>query len=143
MIDPELVTRKINLILKDVKELEPYRRMTLQEYLADRINELVVERLLERIIGRMIDINYHLVTELGCPPPRDYFESFTELGKLGVLPTDFARTVAQAAGLRNRIVHEYDEVDEQKIHEALPTVLEDIPRYIGHVHKLVRSRQDH
>lgn len=142
MIDPELVTRKINLILKDLEPLGAYGKMTLEEYLGDKINELVVERYLERIIGRMIDINYHLVTELGCPPPRDYFESFTELGKLGVLPPDFARSVAQAAGLRNRIVHEYDEVDEQKIHEALTAVLQDIPRYIGHVHEFVQARQD-
>jgi hypothetical protein len=29
------------------------------------------------MIGRMIDINYHLITEAGHAPPRDYDESFT------------------------------------------------------------------
>jgi uncharacterized protein YutE (UPF0331/DUF86 family) len=139
MIDPILVTRKINLIAKDLKALTPFGEMTLKTYLADPVNEVIVERYLERIIGRMIDINYHLVTELGHPPPKDYFESFTELGKLQVLPVDFARTLAQAAGLRNRIVHEYDEVDEQKIHEALQDVLQEIPRYIGHIQQFVQS----
>jgi len=139
VIDPILITRKINLIAKDLDALKPYGQMSLDDYLSDPINEVIAERYLERIIGRVIDINYHIVTELGHPPPKDYFESFIELGRLKILPAEFSRTLAQAAGLRNRIVHEYDEVDEQKIHEALPIVLQDIPRYIGCVHQLLES----
>lgn len=59
-------------------------------YLAGRIDELVAERLLERIIGRLIDVNYHLLTDAGQPPPRDDYDSFTALAKLRVLPADFA-----------------------------------------------------
>ena len=76
MIDPILITRKINLIAKDLGALKPYGQMTLDAYLSDPINEVIAERYRERIIGRMIDINYHVVTELGHPPPKDYFESF-------------------------------------------------------------------
>jgi uncharacterized protein YutE (UPF0331/DUF86 family) len=140
MIDPVLVTRKINLIAKDLKAMAPYGGMPLATYLADPVHELVVERYLERTIGRMIDINYHLVTALGEPPPRDYFDSFTALGRLGVLPAELARTIAWAAGLRNRIVHEYDEIDAAKVHDALPQALEEIPRYLEHVHRLVQAR---
>jgi uncharacterized protein YutE (UPF0331/DUF86 family) len=141
MIDPVLVNRKINLIGGDFADLSAYGRMPLEEYLGDRINEIVVERLLERIIGRMIDVNYHIVTELGRPAPKDYFESFSELGRIGVLPDEFARSIARAAGLRNRIVHEYDEVDERKVYEALGEVLRDIPRYVDYVNRYVESLQ--
>lgn len=139
MIDPVLVTRKINLIAKDLKAMTPYREMAIEMYVDDPVHELVVERYLERTVGRMIDINYHLVTALGEPPPRDYFDSFTALGKLGVLPAKLARTIVQAAGLRNRIVHEYDEIDAVKVHDALPQALEEIPRYLEHVHRFVQS----
>ncbi len=140
MIDPVLVNRKIILIGKDLEDLSVYGRMSLEAYLADRINEVVVERFLERIIGRMIDINYHLVTEIGEPPPKDYYESFVELGRVGVLPPDLARSIAGAAGLRNRIVHEYDEVDERKVYGAVGEALRDIPRYVEHVHRFVEKR---
>jgi len=60
------VLRKINLILADLKALRKYAQMELSTFLADSIHQVVVERYLERIIGRMIDINYHLVTELGA-----------------------------------------------------------------------------
>ncbi len=74
MIDPVLVTRKISLIAGDLRAAEPLARLSLEEYLRDPINEVAVERYLERLIGRMIDINYHVVTEMGHPPPKDYFE---------------------------------------------------------------------
>jgi uncharacterized protein YutE (UPF0331/DUF86 family) len=139
VIDSVLVTRKITLIAKDLEAMTPYSAMTLEGYLADPVHELVVERYLERTIGRMIDINYHLVTALGEPPPRDYFESFTALGRLGVLPAELARSIAQSAGLRNRIVHEYDEIDEAKVHDALAQALQETPRYLDHVHRFVQG----
>lgn len=139
MIDPTLITRKISLISKDLKALEPYAVFSLEAYLKDPVYEVSAERYLERIIGRMIDINYHIVTERGYPPPKDYFESFTELGRLGILEPAFARTLAGAAGLRNRIVHEYDEIDEQKVYEGLRTALKDIPKYLQAVNAFVKK----
>ena len=139
MIDPLLVTRKINLIAKDLKALAPFGQMTVEAYLGKPVNEVAVERYLERIIGRMIDINYHIVTELGCPPPKDYYESFTELARLGVLPAEFSRTIAQAAGLRNRIVHEYDDIDAMKVYEAIQEALKDIPRYLEFVNRYIKK----
>ncbi len=42
-----------------------------EQYLGDSINEALAERYLERAIGRMIDVNFHLVTESGHAPPKD------------------------------------------------------------------------
>lgn len=139
MIDRALVIRKINLILKDLKAIESFGRMSIDAYLGDPVNEPAAERYLERIIGRMIDVNYHIVTELGDPPPRDYYESFIALARRQVLPMDFAQVIAQSAGLRNRIAHEYDEIDERKVFEALRDALRDIPLYIDHVHRFLEE----
>ncbi len=76
-------------------------------------------RLLERTIGRMIDISYHLVTQSGQPAAIDYYSSFLTLADLGVLEPDFARRLAPAAGLHNRLVHEYEEIDPVKVFEAI------------------------
>lgn len=56
MIDAELVTRKMLLITRDLTTLDAIARKDLAEYLASPTDEIVVERYLERIIGRMIDI---------------------------------------------------------------------------------------
>ena len=133
MIDAELVTRKMVLILRDLSEVQPIARKNLAEYLASGIDEVVAERYLERMIGRMIDVNYHLVTETDHPPPSDYYQSFTQLAALGVLDRDLADRMAAYAGLRNRITHEYDELDPRKVHEALQAAARDIPDYLQRV----------
>jgi uncharacterized protein YutE (UPF0331/DUF86 family) len=137
MIDATLIVRKINLISQDFKEIVELSRKSLQEFLASRVDEVLAERYLERMIGRMIDINYHLITESSFPPPTDYYQSFLQLERLGILPHDLAQAIAACAGLRNRIVHEYDEIDPARIHEALQTAARDVPQYLTHVHNYI------
>lgn len=132
MIDRELVNRKIVLIAPDLEELTTIVAGGREVFLTERLHQVVVERYLERIIGRMIDVNYHLLTETGHPPPKDYFQSFTELGGT-VLPLTFARKIAYVAGLRNRIVHEYDEIDPSRLFDSLAAAAGDIPIYLKHV----------
>ncbi len=139
MVDPELVTRKMTLIAPDLDALTRIARKGLEEYLASPTDEVLSERYLERIIGRMIDINYHLITELGSPPPRDYHASFTDLVPLGTLPAAFAARIATCAGLRNRIVHEYDELDPRQLHEALQGAVRDIPEYLALVNRFLEG----
>lgn len=137
MIDRELVTRKMVLIGEDLRRLEALASKGRDEYLADEIDETLAERYLERMLGRMIDVNYHIVTELGEAPPRDYFESFLALQRVGVLSQELARQLAPSAGLRNRIVHDYDELDPARVHDALQTAVRDIPRYMSEVRRFL------
>lgn len=114
MIDQKLIYRKINLIGKDLQALKPISRLSEKEYFKKKEYEILTERYLERIITRVIDINYHLIVETGNPPPKDYFNSFIELGKMRILPYDFSQKMARYAGLRNRLVHEYNSLDEKR-----------------------------
>jgi uncharacterized protein YutE (UPF0331/DUF86 family) len=132
-IDADLVTRKMLLITSDLDLLRPVVASGVDAYLASPMHQAAVERYLERVIGRMIDINYHLLTESGHPPPPDYHASFIRLGELNVLAPEFARQIARAAGLRNRLVHEYEALDPRKVFEALDATLRDVPQYLSRV----------
>jgi uncharacterized protein YutE (UPF0331/DUF86 family) len=133
MIDRELVTRKMVLIAQDLPEVEKLAERPRDEYLASPTDEVLAERYLER----MIDVNFHLLTESGEPPPRDYYQSFVDLGRLGALDPGFARRVASAAGLRNRLVHEYDELDPVKVHEALSTAVAEVAEYLDQLRRFL------
>lgn len=85
------------------------------------------------MIGRMIDINYHLITAAGHSPPRDDYDSFTPLARLAVLPPAFASQLAACAGLRKRLVHEYDDIDPRRVYEGLQAALRDVPEYLRRV----------
>jgi uncharacterized protein YutE (UPF0331/DUF86 family) len=137
MIDRELVTRKMVLITEDLERLERLAARSREEYLASEIDEIVAERCLERMIGRMIDVNYHVLTESGEPPPRDYFDSFVALARVGALPSDFAARIAACAGLRNRIVHAYDDLDPGRVHDALGAASRDVPEYLARIRAVI------
>ena len=139
MVNKDLIYRKIKLISKDLKGLKQISYLSEKEYVANPILEIQVERHLERIIGRMIDINYHIITEIGDPPPSDYFESFVNLGKLKVLPKEFSQEIASYAGLRNRLVHEYNFLDEKKIYQAMKKLMKDIPKYFQYIEKYIEG----
>ncbi|GMR22599.1 MAG: DUF86 domain-containing protein [Acidobacteriota bacterium] len=106
-----------------------------EDYLLSEYDELVAERLLERVVGRMIDINFHLIVESGEPPPSNYHASFEILGKKSIVPKESAGRLAASAGLRNRIVHDYDDIDPTKVYDALQSVTKDIPEYLSHVRR--------
>ena len=84
-INHELVTRKLLLVVTDLEPLGAIAAQGRSAYLASEVNQAVVERRLQRAIGRMIDVNYHVLTASGHAPPVDYHASFVALAGMGVL----------------------------------------------------------
>ena len=68
--------------------------------------------------------------EQGRAVPQDYYGGFLALAELQILPEELARHLAPSAGLRNRLVHEYETVDDAKVLAAIQTILERYPRFV-------------
>ncbi len=123
----------------DIESLAAIRDKGPNAYLTNSIDQAVVERRLERAVGRMIDINCHVITASGHPPPADYHASFLKLGEIGVLDPEFARRIARAAGLRNRLVHDYEDLDPGKVFDALGDALRDVPIYLARANQYLKA----
>lgn len=52
----------------------------------------------------------------------------------GILDAPFAARIARAAGLRSRLVHDYDDLDQRLLFGALADALADVPAYTAAVH---------
>lgn len=111
--------------LRKLLEEHPYENLV-----EDEIVCTLAERRLERIVNRAVDINFHIIRSLGEPPPDDYTASFLDLAKLKVLPSSLARDIAPAAGARNVLVHEYDDLDTLKFYSSLKDAVRLFPKYI-------------
>ena len=138
MVRPELVRRKLQLIAEDLGRLVRFKDVTLGELDDDFVAMAAVERLLERIVMRAIDANMHLITELATGREEKitrltYRDTFLMLANLEVYPVDFGQRIARSAGLRNILVHDYNDADRQVVHGAIRTCLEDYHRYVEHV----------
>ena len=63
MVNRDFIYRKISLIEDELMHLTEFENMTLDEVAKDYKSQAIVERLLERIITRAIDVNQHLIGE--------------------------------------------------------------------------------
>jgi uncharacterized protein YutE (UPF0331/DUF86 family) len=131
--DVEIVQAKLGVIMENLKALEPIKGMAWDQYLHDIYKRKATERLLQELIEAAIDINTHIIVGSGHAPPDDYYQSFIRAGELGILSPDLAEKLAPSAGLRNRLVHEYDRIDHSIILKAVSMAEELYPRYVEEV----------
>ena len=132
-IDPEIVLVRLRLITKYYNTLEEFRSTSLDSFLADFRQQLVVERLLQLMTQAAIDINEHILSKLSPGNSATNFEAFIELSKYEVIAPELARQLAPSAGLRNRLVHEYDDIDPKQVFKAISFALQQYPFYVRQV----------
>ncbi len=141
MLDKELVKRKLSLIQDELLKLEDLAKFSFEEIAKDYVKLSAVERILERIVNRALDINYHLISELGkdLEPPKDYKENFLKLAQLNILPEEFAQRISKSVGLRNILVHEYDKVDHKIVYASIEDCLKDYTVYLDYILKFLEK----
>ena len=142
MIRKDLVQRKISLIQDELVKLRQFETMTLDEIATDFLKQNALERILEKIINRAIDINNHLIAELAketTSPPKDYHDTFLRLAELGLYPLEFAREIAKSVGTRNMLAHEYERVDEKAVYDSIGDCLKDYHAYGDYILKFLEK----
>ena len=138
MVRPEFVKRKLQLIAEDLGRLLQFKDASFEEITGDFVKLAAVERLLERVVMRAIDVNEHLVSERATGQEEKitrltYRGTFLKLAELGVYPADFAEKIARTAGLRNILVHDYNDADQHIVYGSIRSCLEAYQRYVDHV----------
>jgi uncharacterized protein YutE (UPF0331/DUF86 family) len=141
-IDAAILRRKLQHIVTCLDHLRPIARMAPDEYAgSERLMERkATERLLQEAIEAALDINAHMIAELGGDLPAEYYGGFVEMGRLGVIPNDLASELAPSAGLRNRLVHEYEEIDDAKVFLSVETILRLYPLYVSALQAHIESQ---
>ncbi len=109
---------------------------------ADRFRQKGIERLLQETVDAAVDANLHLARAAGAPTPGDYFSSFTVLGDIGVLPPELAAALAPTAGLRNRLVYEYDDLDDALVLAAVNTAGQLFSHYVAAIEAALERSEE-
>lgn len=143
MIRSDFIKRKCHLIAEDLSGLLHFKDDSLDDIAGDFVKLAAVERLLERIIMRAIDINLHLIAELSDglnekTTRLTYRDSFLRLADYGVYPESFAQQIAKSAGLRNILLHDYNDVNRTILHASIQTCLKDYTKYIAHITDFIK-----
>lgn len=136
-VEEETIRRKLAVIVENLKALEPIKDMAIEEYMEDLYKRKATERILQELIEAAIDINTHLIVQTGNAVPDDYYESFIKVGEFRIISTDLAEKLAPSAGLRNRLVHEYDLLKNSLVFKAVSMVEELYSEYVKEIENYI------
>jgi uncharacterized protein YutE (UPF0331/DUF86 family) len=110
MVDPGRVRRLLEALEAYRRGLIDLGRLDPEDYAA---HEAFAGRYLVQISAQLcIDLAGHVVSSSGWRAPEDYRDTFTVLEEHGVLEPPLAERLRDLAGLRNRLVHLYEDVDD-------------------------------
>lgn len=127
MVDPGRVRRLLG-------ELEDYRgqltrlsQVPVDEYEGERA---LAGRYLVQVSAQIcIDVANHVIASSGWRTPTDFRDAFTVLEEEGAIDGELAERMRALAGLRNRLVHVYEKVDDRIVHESLGEGLADLSSF--------------
>ncbi len=127
-VNPAIVTAKFAYMKQYLEDLIRFRDLSLEDYLKSH-NHYVVERLLQLIADVQTDINRHLIKGLGGVQPVENAETPIVVNSLGVIDIGLAQKMSASIGLRNVIVHLYDEINPEIVHGAIALTIADYAQY--------------
>lgn len=141
-IDAEMIGRKIARIEAELHLLEKFKKLTFDEIAQNQVTHHTVERIIEIIVGAAIDINQHLIVALGKGElPFDFTKSFLIVSDLGIYPKDFGEQISKSVGLRNILVHEYEELDEKKFYASIKDCYRDYTKYCRYILEYLKKQE--
>lgn len=133
-VDKELVRQKLKRIIADIEKIRVVlEKISYEAMVTDEATMTIIERRLERVINRSLDINLHVIRSLAIPPPDDYKSSFSMLAEHAVLTKELSLNIAPCVGTRNILVHEYDDLNTMQFYEALKNAIELFPKYVQEI----------
>lgn len=97
--------------------------------------EAAAERRLEKAIQCAIDIASYIVSRNALGNPAHYRDLFLFLGRAEILPPLLVKRLEKMAGFRNILIHEYEEVDENRVYQAVHQDIDDLVAFARAVYE--------
>lgn len=112
--------------------------LSFEEYRADREQRDIVEREFETAIEACLDIGKMILRAKGIDIPETNAQVFRELGERSIVDSDLAGRMAQAAGFRNILSHQYgNEINDRDVYNFLQEDLSVFRTYLEQVRSVL------
>ena len=136
--------KEINFKLEQLGEyvstLREYQQYDIEEIRNNRTLRGAIERYMEISLACMIDICEMIISTEKLRRPETYREVILVLGQYNILPEEFAKKLAPAAGFRNILVHMYADIDLGKLHSFLQNDIGDLELFAEYIAKYLISK---
>jgi uncharacterized protein YutE (UPF0331/DUF86 family) len=129
LVDTQSIEARLSRLGELLEQLDQIRAGGEQAYGEDFLTRLATQHALQLAVQTCIDIGTHLIAENNLEMPSDYRGVFASLTALD-LDSGLGERLGLAAGMRNVLVHDYLEVDDRVVWEALEN-LDDLRDFAG------------
>ncbi len=138
-INLEKLNKKLLRLEEFLGYLETIRQQTKSK--DDFVNNFqlhgLAERYLHLSIQCILDITHMIVKEVSQKRTHDNYEGVDVLERNSIILKEDAEVLKKMIGLRNILVHEYGEIDTEKIYDILQNNLTDIESFRKKVGKYI------
>ena len=86
-----------------------------------------------------LDVSQHIAAHHLYDDYKQNREVYSILAQKGVLPVDLGKKFADATGLRNRLVHQYEEIDSEIVYEMIQNDLGDFDKFVDEISRYLKS----
>jgi uncharacterized protein YutE (UPF0331/DUF86 family) len=125
-LSPEVLARKLAKLRVFLSDLRPYQGAALPVVEEDHYR---VERLLQLLVEVATDILAHELARLGVVPA-SYRDAVRKAVEKDLLPEDLGESLERAAGLRNVLVHLYEDLDMEILAASVDPALTDFGEFL-------------
>lgn len=127
------VLKHLGLIQELLEELESIKTLSKEDFFSDKKNAAAVESYLRRALESAFDAGRHILAKSYGAKDLEYRKIAEKLGDKGVLSKEYSETLKKMAGYRNRMVHLYNEIDNDELFNILHSHLNDLEKFINEV----------
>jgi uncharacterized protein YutE (UPF0331/DUF86 family) len=125
VLDKSVIIARLARLDEYVSRLKRFENLGLEDYLNDYDLQAIVERNLQLSIQVCIDIANYVIARRKLTFPAEQENIFTMLGREGILPQKLAGRIKGMVNFRNILVHDYTEIDSEKVYIILKQGLID------------------
>ena len=128
-INHKRIAEKLKFIRTNLKKLKELAELEKKNFLSDYKNYDTAKYNLQAAVEAMLDIAAHIISRKGYTSPNTSADSFRILAAEGIIKEDLLLKFVKMTKFRNRIVHLYDQIDEEFIYKIINNNLEDIESF--------------
>lgn len=133
MIDVEMIRNRLQAIDENVRLLGQLKGVPLKDIASDPWKLGGAKYYLQTAVEAVLDICKYLVAHAQHGMPEKYSDLAMLLSHEGVFPKEFAERLIRMIGLRNILVHQYLQVNLEKMYEPIRENLGDFDEFARHV----------
>jgi len=126
LVDREILATRLGKLREALRRLDAIGKKPREEYLSSETDRALAEHFLRIALEAALDAGNHVIVSKGFRKPLKLRDIFLILGENGLIGRELALRLAQATGLRNRLVHGYTDIDHSILYDVLQKDLHDL-----------------